>query len=155
MAYKEQVELAFGEIYAADAASTVTISTSGKANKVQITAFNTNGQSNNSTPDHTNDHITVDVAGKYLVDVSLVVESVSAGSIEIGVSLWKNNGATEFQNVYALRELSGSGGDTGSLSLSGICDLAENDTIEVWLWNNTNNNNVVVDNITLSIIKIG
>jgi hypothetical protein len=148
--------LCYGEIYASDASSTVTITGTGKGNKVQITAFDVDGHSNNMTPDHTNDHVTVDVAGKYMCNVSLHAISTGGGGADLyGYSVYKNNGATEFANLHGQRNLTGGGGDEGSMSLSGIIDLSVNDTVEVWIWNNTNTDDVIVDDITLSLVQIG
>jgi len=148
--------LSFGEIYAADVGDTITISGTTKTNKVQITSFATNGHFNNATPDHTNDHITIIKAGMYLCNVSMHVNSISGGTAEVyGYSVYKNNGATEFANLHGQRNMAGSGGDEGSISLSGIIDLAANDTIEVWIWNNTNTDNILIDDITLSLVQVG
>jgi|TARA_Y100000296_G_scaffold19577_1_gene23306 hypothetical protein len=148
--------LQYGEIYCQDANDTITITTAGKANKVQITSFDTNGQSNGDvTPDHTNDHITVGNAGKYMCTVSTTVESTGGSPYQIGLSIFKNNGATEFANLHAHRNLSGSGSDVGSISISGIIDIAANDTIELWVWNETNTNNIIVDDCTLTLTQIG
>jgi len=148
--------LCFGEIYTADASTTIAIATTGKANKVQITAFTVNGVSNNTTPDHTNDHITITTAGMYLCNVSLHAVSVGGGGADnYGYSVYKNNGATEFANLHGQRDLVGGGGDEGSMTLSGIIDLAVNDTIEVWIWNNTNDDDIVIDDINLSLVQIG
>jgi hypothetical protein len=147
--------LVFGEIYAYDTSTTITISSSGIANKVQITAFAANGQSNNATPDHTNDHITIDKAGKYLVTISGSIASVAGAAALFGFGLWINNGATQYTNVHTHRNLSGGGGDAGSISMSGICDFAANDTVELWVYNETNTQNIVVDDMTLSVVQIG
>jgi hypothetical protein len=147
--------LCFAEISAYDAADTLTIAASGIANKVQVTSFDTNGVSNNMTPDHTNDHITVDVAGMYLCTVSLAALSAAGTGFELGVAVYKNNGATLFQNCHAHHDLAGGGGDTGSTPLSGILDLAASDTIEVWVWNENNTTDVVIEDITLSLVQIG
>jgi hypothetical protein len=148
--------LCFGEIYAYNANDELTISGTGIANKVQVTSFSVNGVSNGTTPDHTNDHITIATAGKYMVSVSAVVESAAAGvAVVVGMSLAKNNGATLFDNVHAHRALAGGGGDTRSISCSGIVDLAASDTLELWVYNDTNTDNIVIDDITMSIIQIG
>jgi hypothetical protein len=148
--------LAFAEIYAADANNTITITTAGKANKVQITSFTNNGVSNNCTPDHTSDHITITKAMKYLCTVSIHLKSAAAGGSDtIGYSVYKNNGATEFANLHGQRDLSGGGGDEGSVSLSGIIDLAVNDTIEVWIWNVDSTDDIVIDDINLSLLGVG
>jgi hypothetical protein len=148
--------LQFAEIYTYDNGGTVTITTSGIANKVQVTLFDANGESNgNVTPDHTNDHITIGAAGRYLVTVSIAASSTGASAYEMGWGIWVNNGATEKQNIHAHREFSGSGGDTGSISLSGIVDFAASDTVELWTWNETNTNNIIIDDLTLSVVQIG
>jgi hypothetical protein len=147
--------LPYGEIYAYDSNTTITITASGIANKVQVTAFDTNGASNQMTPDHTNDHITVTKAGVYLCTVSISAESVGGAAYEIGFSVFKNNGATQFQNLHVHRNLSGAGGDTGSLSMTGLITLAANDTVEVWTYNETNTSNIIVDDITLSLVQVG
>jgi len=148
--------LCFGEIYCNDAASTITITASGQANKVQITSFDTNGASNNTSVDNTNDHITITKAGHYMCNVSIACASAAAGgSDRFGFAVYKNNGATEFANLHSHRKLSGGGGDYGSISMSGIIDVAVNDTIEVWVWNEDNTDNLVIDDITLSLIQIG
>ena len=148
--------LARAEIYAYDVGVAITIAAAGKANKVQITSFTTNGAFSNMTPDHSNDHITVVRAGIYLCTASIHIESVGGGGAdEFGFSVWKNNGATEFQNCHGHRLLAGGGGDTGSVGLSGHIDLAVNDTIEVWCWNEDSTDNLIIDDITLSLVQIG
>lgn len=144
--------LTFGEIYVKDNATTTTLNS---AAKVQITIFDTDGESNNSTPDHTNDHITITKAGKYLITVSLSVENGAGAAHKIDASIWKNNGATEFNNIHSHRDLS-AGTDLGALALSGIVDLSVNDTIEVWLDTDRGSDSVVtVEDITLSLVQIG
>ena len=147
--------LPFAEIYAQDINSTVTITIAGKSNKVQVTAFNVNGNSNNCTPDHTNDHITITKAGMYKCSVSLAIESPAASPVQLGASVWKNNGATEFANVHAHRDMAGGSADRGSVCMSGIVDLAVNDTIELWVWNETSTDNFLIDDVTLSLFQIG
>ncbi len=148
--------LCYAEIYASDVNDTITITIAGKANKVQITSFVVDGESNNMTPDHTNDHITVVKAGHYLCNVSMHIQSDSAGGADsVGYSVYKNNGNTEFSNLHGQRNLSGGGGDEGSVSLSGVIDLLVSDTIEVWIWNNDSTDDIVVDDINLSLIQIG
>ena len=147
--------LPFAEIYVNDANTTVTISGTGIANKVQVLVFDTNGCSHNMTPDHTNDHITVVKAGCYLCTVSITAASVSGAAAQFSFNLFKNNGATAFLNIHAHRDFSGGGGDVGSVSLSGIIDIAASDTIELWLWNDTNTQNIILDDINLSLVQVG
>jgi hypothetical protein len=147
--------LPYAEIYVYDAGATITIGGTGIGNKVQIDTFDADGVSNLATPDHTNDHITITKAGDYRVAVSLTAESTGAAAYNFGFAVYKNDGATLFQNLHAHREFSGAGGDTGSVSISGIATFAVADTIEVWCWNETNTNNIVIDDINLSISMVG
>lgn len=144
--------LAFGEICAKDNATPMTLNS---AAKVQVTIFDVDGVSNNMTPDHTNDHITVTKAGMYLCTVSMAVENGAGASHKVDASVWKNNGATEFINTHTHRDLA-AGSDVGSMSLSGIIDLAVNDTIEVWLDTDRGSDSAVtVEDITLSLVMVG
>jgi len=148
--------LCFGEIYAYEVADTITIAASGIANKVQITSFDSNGVSNNMTPNFDTDDITVTYAGMYMCNVSLTIETTGGGgAIKVGASVFTNNGATHKSNVHAGRYLAGGAADEGSMSLSGIIDLAASDTVEVWIWNDTNGDDIVVDDVTLSLTQIG
>jgi hypothetical protein len=148
--------LPYGEIYANDAGEDVVINTAGVANKKQVTAFDTDGVSNNMTPDHTNDHITITNAGIYFCSISLHVDSQAGSAATFGFALYKNNGATQFANVHGHRDLpAGAGGNSGSLSMSGLIDLAVNDTIELWAWNEDNTQDVTVDDVTLSLMMQG
>lgn len=144
----------FGEISAKDSATTTTFAGTTETNKSQVLIFDTNGLSNGTTPDHTNDHITIDTTGIYLVTVSMVIESTVAVSTAIGSAVYKNNGSTQFANVHMNRQLSGTN-DKGSTSMSGIISLSATDTLELWIWNDTNTNAIIVSDVTLSVLQIG
>ena len=144
-----------GEIYAYNVGTTIAIAGTGIANKVQVTAFDTDGVSNLMTPDHTNDHITIVKTGTYLVTVSTHAESTGGTAYTMGLIVCKNNGATLLTNLHAHRSLSGGGGDTGSISISGLVSLTAADTIEVWCYNDTNTNDIIIDDMTLSITMVG
>jgi hypothetical protein len=146
----------FGEIYANDANSSHAISSAGEASKVQIVAFDTNGVSNGMTPDKDQNHIVVTTPGKYLCTASLAVASAGGGGADrFGMAAYKNNGATKFPNLHGHRLLKGGGGDFGSVSLSGVIAAASSDTIELWLWNEDSTDDIVVDDVTLSMVQIG
>lgn len=146
--------LPYGEIYVRDNAGATTIAVAGTF--VQFTGFTTNGASNNATPDHTNDHITITKAGHYLVTLSIAVLSVGGGGADtIEIEVRKNNGATVFNNLHGHRKLAGGGGDQGSMSISGIIDGAVNDTVEVWVANDDNPDDVILEDVTLSLVQVG
>lgn len=148
--------LLFGEISSYDVNATISITGTGIGNKAQIMVFDTNGGSNGMTPDHTNDHITVLTAGWYFCSVSITINSLSGSAAQFGFGVYKNDGGVLFTNVHRHRDLpSGAGDHAGSVSISGMIDLAVNDTIEVWVWNEDNTQNIVVDDITLTLIQFG
>ena len=148
--------IAFGEIYASDVSDELTVTTAGQDNRIQITSFDTNGLSNRTAPDHTNDHIEIVEAGKYLCTVSMAISSAGAGGADdVGFSVYKNDGETELLNCHGHRKLAGGGTDRGSCSISGIIDLDVDDTIEVWVWNEDSTDNIIIDDITLSLVKVG
>jgi len=144
--------LAYGEISALDNSTETTISVAGT--KVQVTIFDTNGASNNTTPDHTNDHITITKAGHYFVAVSATVNSIAGAASRFEITVQKNNGSGAII-PHVDRDLAGGGGESGVISMSGIADLAVNDTVEVWIENETNTQNYIVEDISLALIQIG
>jgi hypothetical protein len=145
----------FADIYASDVEAEHTIADTGQENRVQIVSFNANGESREAAPDYTNDHITVTRAGIYLVNVSMTLESVAGAAAEFGYAVYKNDGATEVMGLHGHRDLAAGGGQHGSVALSGIADLAVDDTVEVWIWNETNTQNIKIGDINLSIVEVG
>ena len=144
--------LPFGEIYAHNNITTMSVSSAGYT---QVVIFDTNGESNNTTPDHTNDYITIVEAGRYLLTVSLTVINNAGATHTIDVDVSKNNKAADFNNCHASRTLA-AGTDKGSISISGIIDVAVNDTIEVWITTDrVVASNIIIEDITLSIVHIG
>lgn len=145
--------LRYGEIYVEDNSTETTISVA--TTWYQVTVFDTNGLSNDSSPDHTNDHIEIDHDGVYLVVASCSIKSAAAGTgATYEVEVRKNNGATSLQNLHFDRRLSGGGTDVGSASISGIVALVDGDTVELWVQNKTNTDNIIFEDITLSVIEI-
>ena len=144
--------LPYAEIYATDNSTQTTITVAGTA--VQVTIFDTNGESNLATPDHTNDHITIVKAGRYMINVSATVNSIAGAASRFEISVQKNNGASEII-PHMNRNLTGGAGESGVISMSGIASLAANDTIEVWIENETNTQNYIVEDISLSLFQLG
>lgn len=146
--------LCYGEIYVRANAVATNVTVAGTY--VQFLGFANDGESNNATPDHTNDHITITKAGRYLVTVSIHVESTGAGGAdEFGFEVRKNNGAVIFDNMHAHRQMAGGGTDVGSVGMNGIVDLAVNDTIELWVTNEDSTDDVLIEDCTLSIVQVG
>ncbi len=143
--------LPFAEIYARDNTATTSTSTT----KAQILIFDTDGESNNMTPDHAQDHITVVKAGKYKIDASISIKNSSGAAHVISLEMYKNDGAVVFNNIHAGRTL-GTGSDVGNMTMSGIVDLAANDTIEMWITSDSGAaRTVTVEDIDFCAIQIG
>ena len=143
--------LPFAEIYARDNAATTSTSTT----KTQILIFDTNGESNKMTPDHANDHILVLKPGKYKIDASISIKNSSGAAHVISLEMYKNNGTVVFNNIHAGRTL-GTGSDVGNLTMSGIVDLAAEDTLEFWITSDSAAaRTVTVEDIDFCAIQIG
>ena len=143
----------YGGISAVDNSTETTITTQGVA--VQVTIFDTNDPANNATPDHTNDHITIGNAGDYMIVVSATVNSVAGLASRFEMTVQKNNGASDVGALHVDRNIDGGGGKAGSVSMSSLATLAVDDTLEVWIENETNTANYIVENITLSVMQVG
>lgn len=144
--------LEFGEISRTENATLTALTVSTPA---QYLFFDTNGPANGATPDHTNDHITVGKTGTYLIIVSISAESVAGSAYDVQFTVEKNNGATLVGELHAHRSFAGGGGDFGSVSLSGLAVLTAGDTIELWVENQTSNQDLRIEDATLSITMVG
>lgn len=94
---------------------------------VKLTGFANNGIAVGTTPDHTNDQITVGTAGVYLVGL----QASFSGSIlaEFKAYIYKNMANTGFGFHRKLGTL----GDVGSASVAALVALAANDTVSVYV----------------------
>ena len=147
---------AYGSITVEDNATETTISgtqTDFGANAVQVVTFGANGVALNTTPDHTNDHITIDVAGVYQIALSMSFSGEANDTYSFAI--FKNNKATQL-GTRATRVI-GSGGDVGSASLVAMASLDVNDTIEVWIQNEdgVTNFNCTVEDASLTVFRVG
>ena len=122
--------LAYAQIYEEDGTGTLALAAQDTA--YQVTAYSANGVSNNCTPDHTNDHITIVKTGIYLAAFSISFSQSTAVSIEYDFHLKKNNGATDFANLSAHRN-SGGSSSVGNCGSTGLISLTAGDTIELWV----------------------
>jgi hypothetical protein len=144
--------LQLGEINVTSNSTQTTFDSAGTP--VQVTVFDTNGLSNGDvTPDHTNDHITCGKAGYYFIAISMTLNSIAGAGSVAEVSCKKNNGDSDVI-CHMDRTLLGGGGESGVVSLSGIADIDVNDTVEVWIENETNTQSYVVEDCCLSLFQI-
>ncbi len=141
-----------GEISMEDNASATVIAGGGTA--VQVTTFDTNGLSDsNTTPDHTQDHILIGVTGTYQIQVAAAVDSVGAGAIIMQLQVQTNNGGAEVIS-HLNRDLAGSGGEMDVMNMSGLATLMVNDTVELWIENETSTTNLLVESASLSVLQV-
>jgi len=92
--------------------------------------FGVNGESLDATPDKDNDHIVIGTTGIYLVYWNVACYSVQKNEFEFEVFI--NNGNTAFPNTEIYRTTSVTSA-VASLSGNGLCSLAANDTVELWV----------------------
>lgn len=145
--------LPYAEIHNITNSTVTTITTLGVL--VQVTIFNTNGESNDATPDHTNDHITIGKAGRYQITLQATVNSVAGPGSNWRIQAEKNNGATVLTPCVTTGQFVGGAGEPTSVSASAIVNLSAADTVEVWIANTSGTENYTVQNISLSVVHIG
>lgn len=121
---------------------------------VQATVFDTNGLSAGATPDHTQDHITINTTATYQVRLAIVVNSVGGGGSTFRVLIQINNGATTLPGLQVRGSLSGGGGDFESTAVAGLAALTDGDTVEVWIENQTGTQDYLLEDLNLSVILI-
>jgi len=145
--------LIFAEIYAHAVAADIT--SVAQNDWDQITAFDTNGENNLATPDHTNDHITIVRAGKYLAQFYWCGHG-PATAHDWDFHIAKNNNASQFNNISAHLTSPTTQKDT-SVFGSGVIDLAASDTIELWVKRTSAGSNIVLttDNCGITLTQLG
>lgn len=151
MSYKPSV---YGSVYVKNNGAATVIGGVGIANKAQYTGFAATGPSNLTVPSAANDDITTTYAGDYLVMASITARTVGAGADQVVFSIWKNNGAVEQISLLAQQRFAGGGADLRSISISGIETFAAGDTVELWLYNQTAANNILITDCNLTIKRI-
>ena len=146
------VQTAYGEISVENNTTETAIAVTNTW--YQVTVFNTDGEANDATPDHSNDHITINTAGIYMVNVSASILSGSGSASMFEVEVKTNDGVTAHTNVHTDRAMAGGGGDQGSISLSGLIDFAVDDTVELWVRNKAGTTNIVFEDATLTVQQV-
>lgn len=115
---------------------------------VQFTGFDRNTESNGCTPDHSNDHITVLVAGVYRIHADAAFRLTQGDEAHLEVK--KNNGATTLEDIHS--RTNGRGvSDESNCSCHGYATLAAADTVELWMENATSTDNLLVHDATMTI----
>lgn len=145
--------LTFGEVWCSGVATEITIGTVN--DHYQMPYFQTDGLSNNASPSFGNNEIMITHGGIYRISCSLAVKSVAGGAQVFHFEIKKNNGAVSYENIHAHLKMAGGGTDTGAVTLSGLASLVVDDTVELWVKNDTNNSNMIVEDCNINIVMIG
>lgn len=150
--FKGQAGLAFGELAAEENTTPTTISTQNVG--AQVTIFDIELHNHNVTTSIPNSDMTIVQPGHYMVSISATVESVAGlGSTAAFRCRTNNNDHDIIPHTH--RDFSGGSGESGPMSLSGIADLLADDTVELWITNQTNTANYLVESVSMAIVQIG
>ena len=148
----EGAGLVFAEMYTRDNTTQQGLTTT----YAKITNFDTAGATNNASVSVANDQITFNKTGKYLINATISIESVTAGgSYDIEIQGFWNS--TAQNNLHAHRSLAGGGGDRGSMTITGILDVTTaSTTLELQAkHNSTGTKNVIFEDMNINAIMIG
>lgn len=115
----------------------------------KVTGFDVDGQSaSDVTPDHTDDSITVTVAGKYKVEGQFSFAGTASKTFRFRVRV---NGVES--TIGCSRKL-GTGGDVGSCGLNGILDLAASDIVTVYVDSTDGGVEIIVHDAQLTLTRV-
>jgi hypothetical protein len=141
---------AYAEIYVTGNTNTQAVA---NATNVQITDFDTNGVYHQCTPDHTNDHITIDQSGTY--DVSCCMGIIGDVNAEFDFQIYINDGATAKPSLISSRNFSNAT-DLGSMAIGGMAYFDDNDTVELWVSHDQGiSKTITVQDAVLGVKRIG
>ena len=114
----------YGSIYLKDGS---TAQTSIGTTPAKMTGFAADGVSAGTTPDHTNDQITVGTDGVY----AIFFQNSFSGTVSADFTFFIRIGGAE--SIYGVRRKLGTGGDVGSVSMLGLLSLSASDVITVYV----------------------
>lgn len=135
-------------------ANTTATTVSAANTLYQVVNFTENHAYNGTLPSYAQSHIEVLSSGIYLVMIDLCAESVAGDAYTIHFEGMKNNGATLLCNVHAHHDFDSGGGEVSSVGLSGYANLSKGDTVELWVENVTDTDNVIIEACSMHIFKI-
>ena len=118
----------------------------------QFLFFDRNSPSRGTTPDHTNDHITIEVPGTYCV--LLNASAIASNGDEVHIEVKINNGSSTLEDIHARSTGRGAGVKT-NLGAHGFPALAVGDTVELWIENETSTDDITVEDASLSVLRVG
>ena len=116
---------AYGELYEDNGSTAITVTTAGTYYQW---ASSTVGEYALVTPSATTDDITIDAGGDGIYQVSIQVSFTGENNAIVSWAAFKNG--SRLPNITCSRKL-GTGTDIGVVSMTGLVDLAEGDTIDL------------------------
>ena len=126
---------AYGIIYTSDGqAQSPLVQQSVNGTPALYTGWTSNGLSNDTTPEHDNDWVIVSVAGVYEVNISICFSGSLSKTYE--VEIYHNDisaSPVPTATGFKLTRKLGTSGDVGSASLTGLLDLAVNDSVAIYV----------------------
>lgn len=141
---------AYGEMYQ-------TVSSSGTISSAwtKLTFFNTNGESSsNVTPDHTNDRIEFDDAGKYIVTMTGSISSTSSSGRYLFPKFYLGpSGSLVAQNKTEMR-IEMQQNVEQPFSGTFLLNVSANDHLELWHRSDTSSTNYFYDHVLITAHKI-
>ena len=133
-------------------ALTISASSSNFSNKVQVAFATANPTAEQGLDaNNTQEHITVGTDGIYFVNATLSISG--GGNDQLSFAVFTNNGATQLtaRSTFKLD----SAGAVTNVVCSGIVSLSANDTLEVWIQNETSSSDCTVEDAAFSAFRVG
>lgn len=97
-----------------------------------LTAWNTNGLSNETTVDHTADSILVGQAGSYKVDSSLSFSGSGSSTADLELYVYDDSATSWGASGFSLSQRLESASDVESVSINGIVQLDASDGVAIY-----------------------
>ena len=139
-------EARYANLYVADGSTAQSgISTT----PVKVTGFAANGPSNDATPDHTNDQITINTGGTYKVCLQVSF----SGTVSTMFTFHLRNNGVEVVQAGTTRTL-GTGGDLGSCSFTQILNLSQSDVLTIYVEADGASKSITPEHMQLSTFEI-
>jgi len=145
--------LPYGEIYYHDGGTALVMA--AQDTYYQFLGFTDNGVSNNTTPDYTNGHITINKTGIYKLALSL--SSRCANAIDFEANIHLNNSATQIDPA-SIHFTTVADAKSVHASTTTLVSLTAGDTVELWVQRTTGaaiSKTLTVDLCVLNVIHIG
>lgn len=97
-----------------------------------VAAWNTDGLSNGTTPDHTDDTILATVAGTYEVHAHVSFSGTAAKSFQLELYVYDDSGTAWGASGFAVDRKLGAGGDVGACAVMGLVALDVDDKVGLY-----------------------